>query len=340
VLARGPMRAALLLLMLGCLPAHAGKGKRARVEEVRVEDLGLPPAPTTAARLEISGDLRSFAGPARLELLSSEPLHLRLHDLAEAEPTEILVESLSPVQLGRPPGASFQDSGSVVASAGKLLLSLQRAWPDGRSERIVVVGRVDPKPISTPRDWLAPGTTLFYGITLDDKPITRQVPLGLMVTIEAAPDGGRQLSWQGDVDPDSQVEDTTLRAWGGRRLIPAEVAERGGRHSDRFDVAGESQVETTSIFASRQARRTLSSMGAAAWQDAEVPGSALLRAIGQTELTVQADDALWRVPATAAKADEDGTLYLIATDEQDPLILYARRPGWTMSLLAIGRPAP
>lgn len=332
------MQLLLLLVSLGLSPASAGKPKRSKVELVSASDLGLPAPPTTAARLEITGEEHSYAGPARLELLSTDPLHLRLHDLAEAEPVEILVESASPARLGLPPGATWTDTGSVVVSDDKLLLSLQRAWPDGRAERIVVVGRVDPQPMNTPRGWLEPGTTLFYGITLDDKPITRQVPLGLMVTIEAALGGARSLAWKGDVDPDAQVDDTTLRAWGGRRLIAAEVAERGVQHSDRFTVPGEQQVETTSLFASRQARRTLTSMGAAAWQDQDIAGSTLLRAVGQTELIVQADDALWRVPATAARADGDDSLYVIASDEQDPLILYARRPGWTLQLLAIGRP--
>lgn len=332
---------ALLLgaLLLPAAPALAGK-KAARGELLRTEELGLPPAPTTAARLEIHGDLRDYAGPARLELLSEAPLHLRLTDLAEAEPTELLVESREPVRFGALPGGRFQDRGSLVSAKGKLLLSVQRAWTDGRSEQIVVVGRLAPRPQSPPRDWLRPGTTLFYGISLDDKPITRHEPLGLMVTIEPAEEGARRLSWQADIDPDSQIEDTTLRRTRGERLVPAAIAERGARHSDHLTapLAGEAE-DSTALFASRQARRTLTSMGAAAWQDRDLPDHHLLRAQGPTRLIVQADDALWEIPATAARTEDGGALYLIAEDAQDPLILYARRPGWTLRLLAIGRPA-
>ena len=329
-------RAAIAVLALCLAPAC---GKPARLAELQVQDLGLPPPPTTAARLEISGDLRTYAGPARLEVKATEPLHLLLEDLALAEPVEILVEQRSPARFGQPLGPQWTDTGTFLETEGKLLLSLQRTWADGRQERIVVVGHTAPEPIAPPRDWLTPGTTLFYGLTYDDKPITRLVPRGVMVTVVEAPDGARLLSWQADIDPDAEVEDTTRRTRGGRRSIPAEVAERGPGHSDLF-VEGDDTAPHTSVFLPRQARRTLSSMGAAAWMDEGAPGAALLSAEGSVVMTIQADDALWRVPATVARAGADGPLYVIADDARDPLLLWARRPGWTMRLMAIGRPTP
>ncbi|MCK6507714.1 hypothetical protein L6R53_30835 [Myxococcota bacterium] len=329
-----------LLAALACASPVLGCARPAReAPALRLEDLGLPPAPTTAARLEITGDLRQYAGPARLEVRGAEPLHLLLEDLALAEPVEILVESRAPVRFGRPAGAPVTDAGTFLETDGKLLISLQRSWDDGAQERIVVVGRVAPVPQAPPRDWMTPGTTLYYGLSYDDKPITRTVPMGLMVTVQAAPDGGRVLSWQADVDPDAEVEDTTQRRRGGRRTIPPEVAERGPSHSDRF-LGGEDTATHTSVFIPRQARRTLGTLGAAAWQDADAPGTGLLTAEGTLTLTIQADDALWRLPATVAKVADSGARYVIADDPQDPLILWASRPGWTMRLLAIGRPVP
>lgn len=314
-----------------------GCAKKTRLEELSLEGIGLPPAPTTAARLEVTGGLRSYAGPARLEVKAEQPLHLLLEDFELAEPVEILVASRSPVRFGQPLGPQWTDTGTFLDTGDELLISLQRTWSDDRTEQIVVVGRIAPEPIDPPRDWLSPGTTLFYGLTYDDKPITKLVPMGLMVTVEDAGDDGRVFSWQVDVDPNAEVDDTTQRYRTGRRTISAETAERGGLHSDRF-VDGEDTVAHTSLFAPRQARRTLTSMGAAAWQDQDAPGSELLTAVGSLTVTVQADDALWTVPATVARVRDAGSLYVIADDDTDPLILWARRPGWSMRLMAIGRP--
>jgi len=329
---------AIAVLLLGACP-HA-----ARLPELRVADLGLPAPPTTAAHLEISGGDRSYSGPARLEVVSAQPLYLRLEDLALAEPLEILVDQRSPVHFGQPLGPQFTDTGTFLETDGRLLFSLTRTWDAaseraGEQDRIVVVGRLAPKTQKPPRDWLAPGTTLFYGLTWDDKPITKLVPLGLMVTLEAAPDGGRVLAWQADVDPDAEVEDTTQRTRRGRREIPPEVAEAAASYADDFEGGGDVS-DHASLFVPRQARRTLSSMGVAAWHDSQAPSSGLLQAQGSLSLTIQADDALWSIPATVARVQDSGATYLIADDPHDPLLLYASRPGWSMRLMAIGRPAP
>ncbi|NOY25289.1 MAG: hypothetical protein GXP62_05400, partial [Oligoflexia bacterium] len=197
----------------------AGCAKSSRFAELRAEDIGLPGPPTTVARLEISGDLRTYAGPALLEVKSSQPLHLLLEDLELAQPLEILVESTDPVRFGQPLGPQWSDSGTFLETHGKLLISLERTWADQRHEHIVVVGQLEPTPIKPPRDWLRPGTTLFYGLTYNDKPITKLVPMGLMVTLEDAPDGGRAFSWLADVDPNAEVEDTTQRYRQGHRVI-------------------------------------------------------------------------------------------------------------------------
>lgn len=291
-----------------------------------------------AAHLEIRGDLRSYAGPARLEVKSEQPLHLLLEDFALAEPLEIVVEQEDPVVFGQPLGDRFSDSGSFLRLEDRLLISIHRAWADGTTEEIVVVARTAPQPQAAPRDWLAPGTRLFYGLSFDDKPITRLVPMGLMVTIEEAPPGERRLAWQADVDPDAQVDDTSIRTRRGRIHVPADVAESGPAHSDR-PAEGDIEADATSFFIPRQAARTLATLGAAAWQDRDAPGTGLLEAVGELSVTLQADDVLWVVPARAARVADTGATYVIADDLEDPLLLSAVKPGWRMRLMAVGRPA-
>ncbi len=300
-------------------------------------DLGLSDAPTMAAHLEVSGDLRTYAGPARLEVKSELPLHLLLEDFALAEPLEIVVEQENPVVFGKPMGDRFSDSGSFLRLEDRLLISLKRAWADGSQEDIVAVARTAPAPQAPPRDWLAPGTRLFYGLSFDDKPITRLVPMGLMVTVLDAPDGERLLAWQADVDPNAQVDDTSIRTRKGRVHVPAAVAEEGPAHSDR-PPEGDLDADATSFFIPRQAARTLASMGAAAWQDRDAPGNGLLEAAGELSVTLQADDVLWTVPARAAVVSDTGATYVIADDAQDPLLISAVKPGWRIRLMAVGRP--
>jgi hypothetical protein len=51
----------------------------------------------------------------------------------------------------------------------------------------------------------------------------------------------------------------------------------------------------------------------------------------------QADDNLWSIPATVAVASGGAAVYVVADDADAPLLLSARRPGWSMRLMAIGR---
>lgn len=315
----------------------ARSGARSKVDLDQL-DLGLPEPPEMAAHLDVKGDLRTYAGPARMELKAREPLHLLLEDFALAEPLEIVVESRSPVVFGQPMGDRFTDAGTFLEQEDRLLISLGRTWDDGSSEQIVVVGRLAPQPQAVPRDWLQPGTRLFYGLTWEDKPITKQVPMGLMITIgQGAGDGSRVLDWQADVDPDAQVEDTWIRYRTGRVTVPAAVAESGPAHSDLFED-GDDILDHSTVFVPRQALRTLGSMGAAAWQDLDAPGTGLLERVGSLTVTLQADDVLWRVPAVAARVEDSGAVYVIADDLRDPLLLSAVRPGWSMKLMAVGRP--
>ncbi|MCB9777172.1 MAG: hypothetical protein H6742_01245 [Alphaproteobacteria bacterium] len=338
-----PCRSALAgtLVLLGL----AGCGGKQDLPTLTPADVGVTEVPAGVARLERTGPVRTYAGPARLEVVSQDPLHLRLEDYALAEPLELVVASRAPVTFSRPAGQLADDTGTFLEDDGKLLLSVERTWAagspwEGQVEQLVIVGRTAPTPIAPPRDWLASGTTLFYGLTLDDKPITRMVPMGVMVTVEDGADGSRVLRWQADVDPDMQVDDTTERYHVGVLTVPAELVESGATHADRFDSPGDRVADAGSLFLSRQARRTLSSMGAAAFADADVPDGSLLTAWGRLSVPLQADDALWSVPATVARFGDGRGTFVIADDAEHPLILSAKRPGSHLRLLAIGRPTP
>ncbi len=328
---------AVLLVIAGLLLGGCKKSGGPTATGLDGLALDLPQPPTMAAHLQIEGDLRSYEGPARLEVKSEAPLHLLLEDLALAEPLEIIVEEGDPVRFGQPMGERFTDSGTFLRQDARLLISLERAWSDGRDERIVVVGSLAPQPQALPRDWMAPGTRLFYGLSYDDKPITRLVPMGLMVTVLPAPEGGRHLSWRADVDPDAQVDDTRVRYRSGELFIPPDVVESGAEHSDR-PAEGRTTADATSFFVPRQAARTLANLGAAAWRDRDAPGAGLLELAGQVQVTLQADDVLWTVPARVATVKDAGAVYVIADDPRDPLLLSVTRPGWSMKLMAIGRP--
>lgn len=331
-----PLLVLLPVAAFGLGPACARSG-RPSPPELAGLDLGLPAPPAMVAHLEISGDLREYAGPARMERKSIEPLHLLLEDFALAEPLEILVDPQAPGRFGQPMGQRFTDRGSFLDEGDRVLLSLAREWDDGAQEQIIVVGRLSPQPQRPPRDWLAPGTRLFYGLSFDDKPITGLVPLGLMLTVEAAPPGERLLSWQAEVDPDAQVDDSRLRLRSGRVHLSAEVAERGTAHSDLL-VEGEQELDHTAFFVPRQAARNLASLGAAAWLDRDAPGTGVLESLGTLTVTLQADDALWSVPGRVARVSDTGAVYVIADDPESPLLISAVRPGWRMRLMAIGRP--
>lgn len=329
-------------------------------------DLFLPPVPTRTAHLEYVGPDRSYSGPARLDVFSSlgggesasqrageihdtdAPITLRLEDFDIAEDLEVVLASFDPPSFGKAPGIPAVDQGSFARDHDRLLIHFTRRLPppDAGIAKVTIVADLAPTPQRPPKDWLAPGTTLYYGITLDDKPITKLVPMGLNVTIAdpssdpRAAGGGRVFDWQADFDPAASAQFTGERYMWGHRVMPARVADKAVKHSDVFEAPpgglADERVDATCIFLPRAAMRNLQAYGAAAWDDVELGAPGLLQRVSRRQVEVQADDAVWTIPAMVARAGQ--ATYVVAEDTRDPLILSAVRPSRKMRLMAIGRP--
>jgi len=334
------MRAPTLLLvasvLVGCPKATAPQGP-----QITPETLALPPAPDAVAAVRVDDGERVQTWPARVEVLRERhPLHLRLEDMAAGGFWEVLLESEGPpARFGAAPGAAGPDTGVVTREGSRLVLDLMRPLSGGGEQALDLIVDRDPTPAPPPTDWLAPGTVLYYGLTFDDKPVTKVVPMALTVRLGAGSDGSRVLTWKADIDINAEQEMTTDRTRTGRKLIPAEVVASGTRLDDRF-ARGEDVPDANSLFLSRAQLEGVTKLGGARVQDEEVgPAGVLVRALAIT-VPIQAEAMVWAVPAVAAWTAGGEAVYVVADDADEPLILSARRPGYTVRLLAIGRPAP
>jgi hypothetical protein len=329
------MRSWILLFVLSC------GGRRSpgfTVPDVDLETLFVQEVPTTTARLDYRNGDHHYVGPARIEMKGDKaPFELELEEFDEAQTLTLRVVSTDPVAFAPAAGNDHTDSGSYMRDHDRLLLNVDRSWPSGDEAKIVVVADLLAEAKPPPPDWLGTGTTLYYGRAFDSKPITLVVPMALTVRLGAASDGSRVLTWKADLDPATQAIITGELTVFGRRFIAAPVVEAGQIHSDVFD-RGEDIADAGSLFTSRSTMRNLLKFGGAAWHDKELSGPSVLVKVAETEVILQADDSLWRIPAVVAAADGGRAVYVIAADEDDPVILSASRPGYKMKLMAIGRP--
>ena len=324
--------ALLTLLLTAC-----GGAKPVASAASAPANLLLPPTPTTVARLELAAGERHYAGPARIDVRSATaPVHLMVEDFELAEPIEVLVDPGPPARFTPVAGNTWVDEGSYVNSGDRMVFTFTRTPTVGTPARIVVLANLKPTPQAPPRDWLRPGTTLYYGLSYDDKPITAHVPMGLRVTVQAADAGAWALDWVADLDPATQKSISGALFERGVLRIPAAVAEKAATHDDRL-VVGDVETSSTSVFLPRSARRNLTAYGAAAWEDLAVGPAGLIQRVDQRSVVVQADDTIWAIPATVAVAAGGEAVYVVADDADAPLLLSARRPGWSMRLMAIGR---
>lgn len=290
------------------------------------------------ARLEYQGADREYFGPAVLTVEGDElPYVLQVEDFELAELFEFRVNSIQPVVFGAVAGNLWSDAGTFVWTGNRMVASLTRTFPGGEPAKVVILGNTDPQAQAPPSTWLDAGTRLYFGITYDDKPITRLVPEGFNVLLRENGDR-RVLQWIGDLDPATQVDVTGELFRSGVRVISPQAVESATVFEDRFMEDDEEEVAFTSLFLSRQTYRTLSTYGGAAFQDAALDEPGVLERLSRTEVVIQADDNLWLLPATVAQVHGGLASYLIADFEDHALVLAAARPGYQVRLMAIGRP--
>jgi len=307
-------------------------------------ELFLEPPPLATGSMRYVDALRTYDGPVRLEVESADlPIKVHFEDYALAEPFTVELVGDAPPVFGRGPGGAWIDIGEYFREGPRLRFDIERAWLDGRQATLDLSVDLEPKPKDAPADWLAPGTRLYYGLAFDDKPITKVVPMGLIVTMEgAAEEGGWAYSWEGDLDENTRTEVSGQTWQSGRREIAAAQAESGTRHVDRFEenVPAEVFDGATGLLVSRSTVRNLGSYGGAGFDDADLGGSGVLERAGEQEIDVQVDGGIWRLPAWVAAVRGGEGIYVIAKHPEAPLILSASRPGWKMRLMAVSRPPP
>ncbi len=326
-------------VLMGCA---GGKGPVAPPVDVDTLDLFLEPVPAAAGYLHYAGPTRSYRGPVRAEVTNSaDPLSFEFEDFAEAEVIRVSVLSADPPAFGRGPGGEWIDVGSYEHRGSVHTLQLDRAWGDGRQAKMLLELDLQPTPQAPPSDWLQPGTRLFYGVAFTDKPITKIVPMGVMVTIEEPDEpGGWTFSWRADLDENTRT-DVRGRTWQqGRRRVSAELAESSSRHADGFDetVPDSFYEGATSVFLSRSTARNLSTYGGAAFDDAALEGTSVMERVAEKEVVLRADGDLWSVPAWITTVNKGEGVYVVAQDLEAPLLLSASRPEWQMRLMAVATP--
>ncbi len=303
-----------------------------------VTGLVLPETPGLVAHLEYTGPERRYIGPARLRFKGDRaPFEVEVEDFDQAETFVFHLESEAPARFGAAEGVRGTDSGSWLREKGRLLANIERTLPDGSKAHFILTANLIPAPIAAPDKRWPAGTTLYYGRSYDDKPITKVVPMALTAKVGTVSDGSRVLKWKADLDPATQQTITGELTVSGRRLIPAALVEKGERHEDRFD-RGEEVTDATSLFLSRAVLRNLQRYGGSAWHDVEVCPKGVMVRHQSLEVLVQADDAVWRIPALVGTACEGRAIYVITDDPVDPLLLSVSRPGYQMKLMAVGRP--
>lgn len=332
------MRAPLLLLPMVLVACGEKKPPKAAPVQIDLTALYLEPVPEVVGHMSVVRPDRTWAGPARVTIKEEKaPLVIEAEDLDLAEIYEIRLEAESPATYSQVVGTIAADTGTFARAEDRMSFSLDRALPTEIPLHLDLV--VDPSPDIAPRpdDWMRPGTTLYYGVSFDDTPITQVVPMALTVRVGAGSDGSRMLSWKADIDPHKQLDVTYDRVKSGRRQVPAEQVAEGVTHSDAF-LRGNDIAEATSIFVSRKALADLKGLGGAAFHDTEVGPQGVLVRQAPLAVTVQADDGLWTIETLVAFTHGGDGVYVIADDPEHPLLVSATRPGYQMKLLAIGRP--
>lgn len=332
------MRAPHLLLPLLVVACGEKKPPKAAPVQIDLTTLYLESVPEVVGRMSVVRPDRTWSGPARVAIKSPRgPLVIEAEDLDLAEIYEIHLEGEEPVTFAQVVGTIAADTGSFSRDEDRMTLSIDRSLPTEVPLHLDLV--VDPSPDTAPRpdDWVRPGTTLYYGVSFDDTPITQVVPMAMTVRVGAGSDGSRMLTWKADIDPHKQLDVTYDRVKSGRRQVPAEQVIDGVMHSDAF-LRGNDIAEATSIFVSRQTLADLKGLGGAAFHDTEVGPQGVLVRQAELEVTVQADDGLWTIDTLVAFTHGGEGVYVIADDAEHPLLVSATRPGYQMKLLAIGRP--
>jgi hypothetical protein len=306
---------------------------------VDVSALYLEPTPAVVGRMTIVRDDRKWAGPARVAVQNPRsPLRLTAEDLELAELVEIEVTSDTPTEFAQVAGTIAADVGTLSRDGDRLSVAFDRSLPTETPMHVELHVDQAPVAVDAPDDWLRPGTTLYYGVSYDDKPITHVVPMAFTVRVGAGSDGSRMLSWSADIDPNRLLDVTYDRIKTGRRQVPAEQVEGGVRHSDAF-LRGNDIGDATSIFLSRKTLADLHALGGAAFHDLEVSDTeGVLVRKAELDVTVQVDDGLWTLSTLVALAHGGDGTYVIADDADHPLLLSAKRPGYGMKLMAIGQP--
>ena len=323
-----------------CATAQAAKKKDApALPPTDPKVLFLEPTPSMTGTILIGRAGGGGRGaPVRVKQLSAEPLRLELEDFDKAEVFELCIEGQNPSRLCTT-GDAIEDRGTAQRTGPRLQAELDRTRTDGSTLHLAVA--IDTAPVAVPRPaaWLQPGTTLFFGRAYDDKPVTKVVPMALTVRMAAASDGSRVFSWTADVDPQRETEILQQRSISGRRIVKAQVAEAGERHSDAFGVGADVPEDAGSLFLSKAVFANLKKYGGATFSDDDVPGGSVLVKAGTIDVTVQVDGELWVIPALVASVAGGAGVYVIADDPEAPRILSATRPGQRVRLMAMARPA-
>lgn len=316
-------------------------GKKPPIQQKPVVDpdtLFLEPVPAATGVLSIDSDQRTWVGPTRITAPEARaPWRIELEDFGQAEFFEVCVQSIEPTEFCQAPEV-MEDAGSVAVDDDRLTMKLRRKGYDDVVRTLELTANLDPEAVAAPSDWLPAGTTLYFGRAFDDKPITKVVPMALNVRLGAASDGGRVLSWTADIDVRDQTELTGETTRSGRRLLSRAVVDGATSHSDAFSQGESVADDAGSLFLSRKLVADAVRYGGAPFHDLETSKSGVLVVTGETEVTVQVDDGLWKIPALVATVNGGEGVYVIAADPEQPLILSAIRPGYRIRLMAIGTP--
>ena len=307
--------------------------------EVDPATLFLEPVPEMVATLSIRSPERTWSGPTRIDAdLKSKPLQIELEDFDLAELVAICIEKTEPVTFCQALDA-MKDSGTVERTDTSLEVDLERVGYDDQTRHYEL--RVDAAPQTTapPDNWLATGTTLYFGRAFDSKPVTKTIPLGLKVRLGSTSDGGRLFTWTADIDKMAEKEVTTDTQRSGRRMVGASAVESATKHSDAFLSSETTDAATGSLFLSRKTLADAIRYGGAAFHDTELSSEGVIVVTGRTHVTVQAGNELWRIPAVVAAVNSGEGVYVVADDAENPLILSATRPGYQIRLMAIGTPS-